>query len=283
MKIVIFGLSGFFGTKALEVLFKNNEVIGAGITTEEKFKVDATSKSEVRKFLLKYKPQVVIDSIGLTSSMQCEQNPDLAYSLNYLTAKNISEVVHEIGAIMVFISSSYIFDGKRGNYTEKDQPSPENEYARTKIMAEKEILKNPKSIILRVDIMYGYNGINKKNGVFDMILSGNQIQLREPNQLRQPVFIDDVLEIIRGLINKKQFGIFHVAGSTRIKMSDFLKKLELLVRKDSKIGISNAKPELEIKIPKNATLDTSKIKKLGIKTHSLDEGLNIMKRQLNRL
>ncbi len=282
MRIVIFGSSGFLGTKALEILSKNNEVLGAGITNEEEFKVDATNKQEVRRFLLKYKPQVVIDTIALTSSMQCEQNPQLAYSLNYLTAKNISEVVQEIGSIMVFISSSYLFDGKKGNYNEREPLSPENEYARTKIMAEKELLKNSKSIILRVDIMYGYNGANRKNGVFDMLLSGNSIQLREPNQLRQPVFVDDIPRIIIELISKRQFGIFHVAGPTRIKMIDFLKKLEILVRKNSKIGISNAKSELEIKIPQNSTLDISKIKKLGIKTHSLDEGLNIMKKQLNQ-
>lgn len=283
MRIVIFGSSGFFGTKAFEILSKNHEVLRAGITEEEQFKIDAANKQKIREFLLKYKPQLIIDTIALTSSMQCEQNPNLAYSLNYLTAKNISEVAKEMGAIMIFISSSYIFDGKKGDYTEKDTPTPENEYARTKVMAEGEILRNSKSIILRVDIMYGYNGTNKKNGVFDMILSGNQIKLREPNQLRQPVFVDDLPEIIFGLINRRQFGIFNVAGPTKIKMIDFLRKLELLVRNYSKISISNEKPTLEIKIPKNATLDISKIKNLGIKTHPLDEGLNIMEKQLKKV
>lgn len=283
MRIVIFGSSGFLGTKALKILSGKHEVLGAGISDEEEFKVDATNKQEVRKFLLKYKPQIVIDTIALTSSVQCEKNPELAHSLNYLTAKNISESVREIGAIMVFFSSSYIFDGKKGNYNEKDLPLPGNEYARTKILAEKEILKNPKSIILRVDIMYGYNGSNRKNGVFDMILSGNPVQLREPNQLRQPVFVEDVPEIILRLISKKQSGIFHVAGPTKIKIIDFLKKLEQLVRNSSKISISYGKSEPEVKIPQNATLDTSKIKNLGIKTHPLDEGLNIMKKQLSIL
>lgn len=282
MRIVIFGSSGFFGTKALENLSKNHEVLRAGIDNEEEFKVDATDKQAVRSFLLRYKPEIVIDTIALTSSIQCEQNPSLAYSLNYLTAKNISEVVQEIDATMIFFSSSYIFDGKRGNYNERDQPSPENEYARTKIMAENEILKNPKSIILRVDIMYGYNGADKKNGVFDKILSGSPLPLREPNQLRQPLLVDDVPEIIIKLINKKQFGIFHIAGPTRTKMIDFLRKLELLVRDNTKISISHEKPEIEIKIPQNATLDTSKLKKLEIEMTSLEEGLKIMKKQLNR-
>src|SRR3989344_4101630 len=282
MKIAIIGSNGFLGTKAKEVLSKNHEIIEGGRTNEEEFKLDATNKDQVRDFLLKHQPDIVLDTVALTSSVQCENNTGLAENLNYLTAKNISETCHEVDAYMVFMSSSYLFDGEKGNYKETDETKPINEYARTKIMAEKEVLKNPKSIILRVDVMYGYNGKNKKNGVFDMILSGNPIKLRQPDQLRQPIFVDDVPRIMIELIRNNQTGIFHLAGPNRITMIDFLKNLESIFRENSLISIDLAQRN-SIKMPKipfNATFDTSKVESLGIKFTSLKDGLEKMNRKL---
>lgn len=282
MKIVIFGSNGFLGTKSMEILSKNHEVIGVGRSNSGEFKIDATNKEEVREFLLKHRPDLVFDTIALTSSTQCENNPQLAEDLNYLTAKNISEACREINSWIVFMSSTYIFDGEKGDYNEEDKTFPTNEYARTKIMAEKEIIKNPKGIILRIDALYGYNGENKKNGVFDQILSGNAINLREPNQIRQPIFVDDIPKIMIELINKNKKGIYHLAGPDRIKMIDFLKKLESIVRKDSRVGLSNDLiPGKIIKVPFNATLNTSKVMQLGVKFTSLEDGLSIIKNQLN--
>ena len=282
MKIAIIGSNGFLGTKATEILSKNYQLVIAGRSNDGEFQLDATNKDQIRDFLLKHQPDIVLDTVALTSSTQCENNPKLAADLNYLTAKNISEVCQKIGAYMVFISSTYLFDGKKGNYKETDETKPINEYARTKIMAEKEVLKNPKSLILRVDVMYGYNGKNKKKGGFDMILSGNPIKLRQPDQLRQPIFVDDVPRIMIELIRKNQTGIFHLAGPNRITMIDFLKNLESIFRENSLISIDLAQGN-SIKMPKipfNATFDTSKVESLGIKFTSLKDGLEKMNRKL---
>ena len=193
MKIAIIGASGFLGTKLMNFLSKENEVIGtySGNKKNRLSYLDALNKKDLKNFITENKPDFVVDTIALTSSLVCENNPQLAEQLNYETAKNISEVCIEKNIPMIFISSSYLFDGEKGNYSETGETVPQNQYARTKIMAEKELSKNPKAIIIRVDIMYGYNGKNEKNGVFDMILSEKPIQLREPNQLRQPLFVDD--------------------------------------------------------------------------------------------
>ncbi len=282
MKIAIFGSNGFLGTKAKEILSGRYEITEAGRSNEGESRLDATRLEEVRKFLLRYKPDIVLDTIALTSSTQCENAPALAEELNYLTAKNISEVCNEIGAWMVFMSSSYLFDGEKGNYNENDETKPINQYARTKIMAEREVLKNPKSIILRVDVMYGYNGRNKRNGVFDQILSGKPITIREPNQIRQPIFVDDVPRIMMELVSKNKKGIFHLAGPERIKMIDFLKKLDGVLRNNSFVGIAET-AQSTLKIPFNATLDTSKAEKLGIRFTNFETGLEVIKKKFEEI
>jgi len=282
MKIAIIGASGFLGTKLFTLLSKENEVIGTYSSRKREGLefLDATNPSTVEEFIQKHSPELVIDTIALTSSLACENDPNLCEKLNYLTAKNILKSCEKNKCVLVFISSSYLFEGGKGNYSEEEEVVPQNEYARTKIMAEKEISHYKDAIILRVDIMYGYNGKDAPNGVFNQILSEKPIDLRDPNQMRQPLFVDDVARVILNLVKKNKRGIFHIAGSTRVKIIDFLKKLETVVRGDSKVGISKEKATVQIKIPKNATLNISKIEGLGIKTRSLKEGIEIMKMQV---
>jgi len=281
MKILIIGASGFLGSKLMNFLSKENEVLGAVIENKKGIlHLDATNKREVLDFLEKENPQVVIDLVALTSSLSCEQNPELCKTLNYETAKNIAYACRKTGAKMIFISSSYIFDGKKGNYSEEDIPQPINEYGKCKVLAEKEVLKLENSIVLRTTIMYGYNGKDNPNGVFDKILSGREILLGDPNQLRNPIFVDDVALIISFLLKKNCNGLFHMAGQNQMTMLEFLNGLEQTVRKESKIIISKSSSAL-VKHPKNDTLNPSKLASLGIKTRSFKEGINLLKKQVS--
>jgi len=278
MKVAIIGADGFLGSKAKEVLLPFHDVIAAGINSTEN-RLDASNLPQVIEFLKKNRPEVVLDVVALTSSLKCEENPVLAEKLNFITAKNISQACEEIGCWMVFISSSYLFDGKKGDYSENEETIPMNEYARTKIMAEKVVLNNPKGIVLRVDLMYGFNGLGRKNGVFDQILSGKEISLRDPSQTRHPIFVEDVPRIMLELVSKRQKGVFHLAGPEKFSMLEFLQVLEKIVRKDSKIKISSGEPS-KLQIPKNATLNTNKVKDLGIKFTPIDVGLKKIQNQL---
>ncbi|MBI3623781.1 SDR family oxidoreductase [Candidatus Pacearchaeota archaeon] len=282
MKIAVIGASGFLGQNLYSNLSKDYEVVGTyfGRKRNNLFELDATKKEKVEKFLSQHNPDVVIDTIALTSSTKCQQNPSLAEQLNYQTAKNIAEACLKINSKLFFISSSYVFDGKKGNYNEEDLPNPLNVYGKTKLMAEKEVLKNSKNVVLRVEIMYGYHGGLNGNGVFDMVLSGNPIKLREPYQIRQPLFVEDVSKIIKHMIKKDLSGIFHLAGSDRLMIIDFLKELERLVRKDSIIEGIGVSEGYEIKIPHNSTFDTSKLESLGFELTQLKQGLIKLKEKL---
>ena len=70
---------------------------------------------------------------------------------------------------MVFISSSYVFDGNKGSYKEDDPVLPTNQYAITKIMAEKEVSKLSRFLIIRVEMMYGLDQKRLDLGQGDLI------------------------------------------------------------------------------------------------------------------
>ena len=282
MKIAVFGASGFLGTKLVTQLSKYHDVVGTYFKHkgEGLYRIDAANYEEVDKFLKEQKPVLVIDTIGLTSSLECEKNPKLAEKLNFYTAKILANSCVKNNALMVFISSNYVFDGNKGNYREEDSPNSKLNYSVTKILGENEVLK-AKGIVLRVDIMYGYNGKGKPNGVFGKVLSNNIIEERNPQQLRKPIFVDDLAEIIISLANKKQKGTFHACGPDLTTMYDFLRNLEEVVRDESKMKIISD-PDALVKPPMNATLSTDKLNNLGIVPNSLKYGLDEIKKQIKQ-
>ena len=100
-----------------------------------------------------------------------------------------------------------------------------------------------------------------------------------PDQIRQPLFIDDMAKIIENLDYKNLKGILNLAGPDKINIIDFLKKLEKIIRNKSKIKIIN-NPNLGINIPKNSTLNLTKLNKLKIKTTSINDAIKKIKNQI---
>ena len=277
MKVAIFGV-GFLGRKLMEFFSPQLEVVGADINPSDAsiMKIDATDVTEIEDFLTIEKPDIVIDTIALSSYFVCENNPELCKSLNYDTAKNIAAVCRKINARMVFISSSYVFDGEKGNYSETDATSATNEYARSKILAEKAVLELENSIVIRTEPLYGFN--NQIN----QLMAGtttfeNNIENGYPETLRNPVYVNDLPRIILSLIEKDQTGIFHIAGQGKMKWIDFLRKLASLVNAEDKVVIVNNSGWI-LEPPHDSSLATSKIESLGIKTTSFETALKELRK-----
>ena len=272
MKIAIFGV-GFLGRKLMEFFSNKFEVVGADIKSPNSSVVllDATNEIEVEKFLTLERPSIVIDTIALSSYFVCENNIELCKQLNYDTAKNITESCKKIKAKMFFISSSYVFDGEKGNYTETDLPNSKNEYAKSKIRAEKKVLELKNSIVIRSEPMYGYDQEKKQIKVGTNTFE-NDVKVGYPEILRKPIFINDIPKAIDSLIENNKKGIYNVAGQDKVKWIVFLKRLSLITNSEDKVKIVDNSNWL-LKPPHDSSLDTSKIDSLGIKTTSLEIAL----------
>ena len=281
-KIAIFGV-GFLGTKLMEFFSNKFDVVGADINSRNSLvkDLDATDKKEVEDFLIKEKPNIVIDTIALASYFVCENNQELCRKLNYVTAKNLTEICEKINAKMIFISSSYVFDGKKGNYSETDVTNSTNEYAKSKILAEKKVLELKNSIVIRTEPMYGIdkekNQIKAGTNTFESDLKNGY-----PDILRSPVFVDDVPKIILSLIEKNQKGVFHIAGPNKLKWLDFLKRLASLINAEDKVKVVDNSNWI-LKPPHDSSLDTSKMESLGIKTTSFEIALEDLGRNLKKI
>ena len=122
--------------------------------------VDADNFDTVIRALAAIQPDIVINCIGLIKQIDIANDPLTAITVNAQLPHRISLICRAAGARLIHISTDCIFDGKKGNYTEKDQSNANDLYGRTKFLGEVEY---PHCITLRTSIigheLKGYHGL----------------------------------------------------------------------------------------------------------------------------
>jgi dTDP-4-dehydrorhamnose reductase len=105
---------------------------------------DITSKESIDKWIIENgTPEMIVHCAAYTDVANAEKNKDLCYNINVRGTANLAD----LGIPMVYISTEYVFDGDRGNYTEEDTPNPRNFYALTKLLGEFESKRTDHLII----------------------------------------------------------------------------------------------------------------------------------------
>jgi len=281
MKIVVIGV-GFLGSKIINYFSDFCDVVGADNYPHQNKLVknlDATDSTQVKDFLISEMPDIVINTVALSSYFTCENNPELCKKLNYDTAVNIADACREINAKMIFISSSYVFNGDKGDYTEIDIPNSTHEYGKSKVRAENKVLELNNSIVIRTEPLYGFNQ-EKRQVTVGTNTFQDYAKVGYPDLLRCPVFVDDIPKIIFELINKNQCGIFHIASTKKITWINFLTNVASIISAQEKvIMVDNS--DWILRPPHDSSLNISKITSLGISTTSFIDALNSIRVAVN--
>src|SRR5271165_1025139 len=131
MRVTIFGASGLLG-KALMREWSGDTV--TGLTSHA---ADIRDVQGVRQVVLETNPEWIVLSAAYTDVDGCEGNPERAFAVNRDGAVNVGAAAKEVGARLVFLSSDYVFDGKKATpYETGDARHPQSVYGRTKAEAE---------------------------------------------------------------------------------------------------------------------------------------------------
>ncbi len=209
--LLITGANGMLGQDAA-IVFANSgyEVLKAG-----KSDLDVTSLDAVKKYFSQNKIGFVLHAAAYTKVDDAETNRELAFLVNAEGTKNVAIAANEKAIPLIYISTDYVFDGKKTTpYLTDDVTNPINVYGASKLAGEENIRKeNPHHYIVRTSWLYGKYG---KNFVDTMInISKNQKSLRVVNdQFGCPTWSVDLANGIKNLIEKKSpFGIYHLCGS----------------------------------------------------------------------
>lgn len=282
MKVVVIGSRGFLGRKFMGIL--KDRFTTYGIDTN----VDIKNRKKLRKYFEKIHPDIVIHTAGITDVLECEQYKKEAQKTNVQGTWNIAMLCKEYKVRLVYISTDYVFDGKKGGYTEKCIPCPINAYGRTKLMAEKIIEQNLNDfIICRTSSFYGFSkGKNRAVAVYriiDGLKRGTIVEL-PVDQIASPTLIDDLVVAVIRLIKIGFRGVVNIVGPDSISRYHYGKKIAEVFGYEVKLVKKSTRKELKIDHlrPHNVSLNSRKLIELGIIMHGVDRGLRVMKRQIKK-
>ena len=284
-KILITGVRSSLGGKIAKQFSQDYKVISTNRTPlPNTILLDITNKEQVKQVLGKYSPDILIHNAALTSPGYCEQNKEEATLVNVEGTTNLIEYFK--GNKIIYISTHWVFDGEKGNYTEEDIPNPLNHYGLTKLQAE-ELVKNSniEFLIVRVSALYGYNSeLDSKKFVLwliDSLKNKNQVKLFT-DHIINPTLIEDVASALLKLKDKQ--GIYHVVSPNSISNYDIgLKICELFDFDKELMTPVSVDDDLTIRRGKDLSLNTDKIIKEGIVMTDINSGLRILKEKLDKI
>ncbi len=232
-KILIIGGSGLLGVNwALLKRFNYDITIGINnrliqINHVTSMRLDTSKLTSIENALEKINPDIVINAAGLTNVESCEENVEHANFVNIELSKMIAILCNKHNIKMVQISTDHITNGLFPYFDELSEPFPLNNYANTKLIAEKEVLNVcPNALVIRTNF-YGW-GPRYRKSFSDFIISN----LRDNKPIKlftdvyfTPIIICELVETIHELLAKKLCGIFNVVGDERISKFMFGKKI----------------------------------------------------------
>ena len=231
MKILITGSNGMLGHDLIEALKDNHELV---LTTSRT--LDITDKEQVFDFISQNKPDIVINSAAYTDVDGCEENQDLAYSVNGEGVKNLAFACREADSALLHISTDYIFNGENTRpWVEDDEIGPISVYGKSKLKGEQAILEIlDKFFIVRTAWLYGVNGRNFPKTMLELAENHSQITVVY-DEVGTPTYTPDLAKAISQLIETEHYGIYHITNSGSCSWCEFARYIFEVVGKDVEV------------------------------------------------
>ena len=230
-QVVGTGLSGLVGSYVVESLsdlsFSNLD-LSVG--------VDITDEAQVREAVSSNQAETILHLAAFTDlnkAWEDRGNKDgVCLKVNVEGTRNIAKATAQTNKHLVYISTAYVFDGKKeGEYSELDTPSPIEWYGQTKLEGEHIVtdLLPENSTIIRIDQPFRPDEFAQKpdhvRKIIQALQAGNTLKLFS-DSFFSPTYLADLVKAIKWCISKKPTGIFHVTTGTKLSPYAFGKQIQ---------------------------------------------------------
>ncbi|OGD20680.1 MAG: dTDP-4-dehydrorhamnose reductase [Candidatus Aminicenantes bacterium RBG_16_63_16] len=225
MKILLIGADGQLG-------FEVRRAFGAGVMPLTHKDIEVSDPAQTAAVIGSAAPGAVINTAAYHSVPECEKNPETAFRVNTLGARNIALACVQTGARFVHISTDYVFDGRKpAPYTEEDIPRPLNTYGVSKAAGEFFVPVAGRYYIIRTSGLFGIRGCRAKDGknfVKTMLLAAKTRPVVEvsANVISNPTYARDAARKIKMLLEEDApSGVYHIANSGPCSWYEFAREI----------------------------------------------------------
>ena len=229
-KIIVTGGEGRFA----KILKKKNKKLNLIFLSKKQCNI--LNIRSIENCIKKFKPKTIIHTAALSRPMNVhETNISKSIDLNIIGTANIVKACKKHNIKIIYFSTGYVYEGKKGNYIESDPVKPFNNYGLSKLGGECAVRMYKNSLTLRITMTE--KPFSHKKAY--------------TNLKTNFVFHEEIAEILPKIINKK--GILNIGGPSQ-SVYKFAKKYNSQIKKSKLPKYS--------KIPKNQTMNINLLKKI---------------------
>ncbi|NLP02269.1 MAG: dTDP-4-dehydrorhamnose reductase [Fibrobacter sp.] len=266
--VLVIGSGGQLGSEMVK-FFKKAAYSVADVDYPQ---IDITDRESVRGIINQIKPSCIINCAAFTAVDDCESHPDTAFALNARGPENLANSAEENGALLVHISTDYVFDGKKSvPYIESDITNPMTVYGKSKLEGEHLVTENcSRHQIFRIAWLYGLNGNNFvkaiRNAAIKKKASGEPLKVVN-DQTGTPTSAIEVCRQVLNCLESGQNGIFHSTCEGSCTWYDFAR--EILTSSGIDVELLPCTTEefpRPAPRPRFSVLENARLKSLGLNT-----------------
>jgi dTDP-4-dehydrorhamnose reductase len=265
MKIALLGANGQLG-QDLQRALQSRTVYAL---TRKDF--DVTNHNRSREALMDLRPDVILNTTAYHRVDDCETQPEPAYAVNALAVLNLLRIANDLNAVLVHISTDYVFDGRaREPYSEESQPFPLSVYANSKLSGEFLVRTLAKKyFLIRSCGLYGAAGSHGKGGNFVQTMlakagRGEPIRVVD-DQVVTPTYTVDLANQIARILPTEHFGLFHMTNEGACTWYEFAQAIFELSGVEANLMPTTSEiyktPAIR---PRYSVLENARLKQLGL-------------------
>jgi dTDP-4-dehydrorhamnose reductase len=270
VRLVVTGAAGGLGRAFLQQVPPHHQI--HPFTHAE---LDVGDHDAVMQTIPLLRPDAIVHLASFTRVDACETDPARATRDNALGAQHVALAARACGAVILHVSTDYVFDGMKGMpYDEMDVPHPLSVYGRSKLAGEGSVRHLvPEHFIVRTSYVYGA-GNDYASGAVERLRKGESVGgIRD--RIGSPTFVRHLADRLLPLLLTGRFGTYHIAGSEPACWFDVLERARAIG------GMAGAVEPQELASlglvaprPANSALASAYLEHLGIEPlPGLDEAL----------
>lgn len=187
---------------------------GVSVTALERGRLDVTDAERCRALITSEAPDVVVHCAAYTDVDGAESDEDRALGVNRDGTRNVAAAAAEVGAVLVYPGSDYVFDGRKdGPYLVDDPPAPPGAYGRSKLAGERAVREaGGPHLVVRTSWLYGAGGRNFVDTIRERALDRGEIRVVH-DQRSRPTWAASLARTVLDLVATGARGTLHACDS----------------------------------------------------------------------
>jgi dTDP-4-dehydrorhamnose reductase len=268
MKIAVIGGNGQLGMDLTSAFSGNGDEVYS-LTHSD---IEISDPASVSQVFTRIQPQVIVNTAAMHHVENCEREPEKAFAVNALGPRNLAMVARDLGAVLMHVSTDYVFDGNKGSpYIEQDNPLPLNAYGITKLAGEHFVrATTPKHFVIRTSGLYGKSPCRAKGGLnfieLMLKLAKERGEVRVvDSEVVSPTSTAELAQQIVQLSRSDSYGLYHATAEGSCSWYEFAR--EIFAVTDTPVRLIAAGPnEFPAKVarPKYSVLENRALKTRGL-------------------